>query len=153
MIAYRLAKKQYADDLSGKGAELTGGRWNSRGTPMVYTSESRALAMAEVAVHLPLGLLPKNFQLIEIQIPDDLPMKELKTSELPKNWNAIPPIHQTQEKGDSFIRENQHTLLKVPSAVVPGDYNYLINPHHPETKKIKLLKTEEFTFDSRLIKH
>lgn len=150
MIVYRITKKEYARDLSGKGAEISGGRWNSKGTRMVYTSESRALAMAEVAVHLSFGILPKNYQIVQIKIPEEIKVIDLKQSELPTGWNTIPPIHQTQEAGDYFIQKKEYAVMKVPSAVVPGDFNYLINPNHPESVEIKIKKTEDFIFDPRL---
>ena len=150
MIVFRLAKSKYSRDLSGKGAEKTGGRWNSKGVTMVYTSESRALCTAEIAVHIPLGIMPKDFELISVEIPDSIKIFELSVNDLPKDWNSIPHSGKTQKLGDKFIRENKHAVMKVPSAVVQGDFNYLINSDHEDAKNVKIIKLESFVFDQRL---
>jgi RES domain-containing protein len=150
MIVYRLAKEIYSSDLSGKGAEKSGGRWNSRGIAIVYTSESRALCTAEIAVHTPLGILPKDYQLITIEIPDGIKTRKILSNELPADWNSIPHSGKTQELGDFFIKENEFAVMKVPSAVVQGDSNYLINPNHQDTGEIQILKIEPFIFDQRM---
>lgn len=152
MKVYRLSRKKYAGELSGKGAALSGNRWNSKGVEMIYTSESRALAMAEVIVHLSLDVLPKDFVLLEIEIPDSIPIKKLSTKKLPENWNAFPHHPATQKLGDAFIKDGMFAVFQVPSAVVNGDSNILINPNHPDFKKIKIASQHPFLFDQRLIK-
>lgn len=152
MIVYRLSKQKYSDDLTGIGAELAGGRWNHKGTRVLYTSDSRALCTAEIAVHTPMGLVPKDYFLITIEIPDNLEMDELKKEDLPKNWRDFPYSGKTQEIGEDFINKRDILILKVPSAVVQGDYNYLINPSHKDFKKIKIKNKEPFSFDERLFK-
>lgn len=147
MIVYRLSKSRYAKDLSGKGAELVGGRWNSRGVAMLYTAQSIALCVAEVAVHLPLGILPKDYQLIHLEIPDDS-AKELK--KLPKDWQSFPHPHSTQRIGDDFIKKNDGLALKAPSVAVQGEYNFLLNPNFSTSQLIKIVKVEDFNFDKRL---
>ncbi|MEI6750273.1 MAG: RES family NAD+ phosphorylase [Bacteroidota bacterium] len=149
MIVYRLSKSKYSRDLSGKGAERSGGRWNSKGIAMVYTSESRALSTTEIAVHTPLGNIPKDYEIVSIEIPEDL-IGEVDINSLPSGWNSILHSRMTQEIGDRFISENNFLVLKVPSAVVPGDHNYLINPNHRDISKIKILLVERFSFDERL---
>ena len=150
MIVYRLAKAKYIHDLSGRGAEKTGGRWNSKGVAVVYTSESRALCLAEIAVHVSLGIVPKDYEIATIEIPDSINIFEISIDKLPKSWLSIPHSGDTQEKGDKLIKDNEHLIIKVPSAVVPGDFNYLINPNHSEIQKVKILNTEKFNFDDRL---
>ncbi len=150
MIVYRLAKSKYILDLSGKGAEKTGGRWNSKGVAVVYTSESRALCMAEIAVHVSLGIVPNHYEIASIQIPGSVNIHEISTHELQIGWKSIPHSGKTQEVGDNLIKENKYLVLKVPSAVVTGDFNYLINPNHKTFDKVKIVKTERFTFDDRL---
>jgi RES domain-containing protein len=149
MIVYRLSKSNYSRDLSGKGAERSGGRWNSKGVAMIYTGESRALCTAEIAVHTPLGNLPVNYEIISIEIPDEF-IGEVDSSSLPIGWNAIPHSHLTQDIGDRFISDCVYLILKVPSAVVQGDHNYLINPNHKEASKVKILEVKGFNFDKRL---
>lgn len=150
MIVFRLTKSTYKNGLSGRGAEIYGGRWNSKKTPMVYTSQSRALCMAEIAVHSPLGIIPKDYFLVTIEIPDDCKTKQVNETELPAGWTSIPHIHQTQELGDRFIQDAECLVLKVPSAVVQGDWNYLINPLHQDISLVKIISAEEFNFDKRL---
>jgi RES domain-containing protein len=150
MIVYRLSKSEYANDLSGSGARKAGGRWNSKGTAMIYTAESRALCTAEIAVHLPLGNIPKNYCMVSIEIPASIEIKELKVTELSRNWKSFPYIEKTQEIGDQFNSENRYTVIKVPSAVVPGDFNYLLNPGHVNFPGIRIIQKEPFNFDERL---
>lgn len=102
MIVFRLAKTEFAEDLSGKGAELSGGRWNHKGVPLLYTSESRALCVAEVAVHIPLGIVPKDYTLVSIEIPDSIKIHEIKKESLEKSWNVFPYKHSTKE----FLHDN-----------------------------------------------
>lgn len=150
MRVFRLSKKKYSKDLSGKGASKSDNRWNSKGTEIIYSAESRALAMAEVAVHLTLATLPSDYVMIEIDIPDDVQTKELELKDLPDNWNSHPPNVSTQKKGDEFIDSNDVCVLKVPSAAVQGDYNYLINPYHKQFSSIKIFEVKDFPFDKRI---
>ncbi len=152
MKVFRLSKKKYAEELSGKGASKSGNRWNSKGTEIIYTSESRALAMSEILVHLSLATLPKDFVMITIHIPDSLKFKEINHQILPENWNSHPPNNSTQKIGDAFIDSKDFCLLKVPSAVVKGDFNYLVNPFHKDFKKIKISEIVNFPFDERIFK-
>jgi RES domain-containing protein len=150
MIVYRLSKSAFAHDMTGRGAEKSGGRWNSKGTAVVYTSESRALCTVEIAVHTPLGYLPADYMIVSIEIPDDLPIKMISTEELPPEWFSAPHPHSTQEIGDLFVSAAAFPVLKVPSAVIRDEYNYIINPAHPGSSRIRITGTEPFSFDRRL---
>lgn len=150
MIVYRLSKGLYKQDLSGRGAELVGGRWNSKGTALVYTCESRALCTTEIAVHTPLGIVPFDYWLITIEVPDALPSYDLPQDQLPPDWKAFPHPNATQLLGDSFASEGKFLAMKVPSAVVQGDHNYLLNPRYPDFSQVKVLDFEPFPFDERL---
>ena len=152
MIVFRLSKATYALDLSGKGAEKTGGRWNSKGIPMVYTSSSRALCTAEIAVHLPLGLVPGGYNLTTLEIPERLGFEEPDLNLLASGWKSFPYIRVTQQVGDTFIKNKKSLVMRVPSAVVQGDYNFLINPMHVGITEILVVKTELFIFDERLFR-
>lgn len=152
MRVFRLSKRKYSKELNGKGAAKSGNRWNSKGTEIIYTAESRALAMAEVAVHLTLATLPSDYVLIEIEIPDNIIIKEIILKELDEDWNNHPPNSNTQKIGDEFIDSIKECILKVPSAVVQGDSNYLINPYHTDFKKIKIIEITDFPFDKRIFK-
>ena len=150
MRVFRLARKKYKAELNGKGAAKSDNRWNSKGTEIIYTAANRALAMAEVAVHLSLASLPDDFQILEIDIPNSVSKTTLKKASLPEEWNSFPHLTSTQAIGDSFIDERKSCILKVPSAVVPGEYNYLINPSHADFSKISIVSQEDFPFDTRL---
>jgi len=152
MRVFRLSKRKYSKELNGKGAAKSGNRWNSKGTEIIYTAESRALAMAEVAVHLTLATLPSDYVMIEIEIPDNIIIKEIILKELDEDWNNHPPNINTQKIGDEFIDSIKECLLKIPSAVVQGDSNYLINPYHTDFKKIKIIEITDFPFDKRIFK-
>lgn len=152
MIVYRLSSGKYERDLSGKGAKIAGGRWNSKGTSLLYTAQSRALCSVEIAVHVPFGRLPQNYMLLTIKFPDSVKIKTLSEKTLPSDWKRTPHLNSTQQIGDEFVRAREHLVLKVPSAVVQGDYNYLLNPHHLGFEKVKIIDVEPFEFDSRLFK-
>lgn len=150
MIVFRLSKSKYSKDLSGTGAEKSGGRWNSKGIALLYTSESRALCTTEIAVHTPLGNIPLDYEITSIEIPDDIKIRELATTELPDDWKSFPHAHSTQEIGDKFVTGGKFLVLKVPSVVVQGEYNYLLNPNHKDFKRINIKSIEPFNFDERL---
>lgn len=150
MRVFRLSKSKYSFDLSGKGAEMAGGRWNSKGKAVLYTGQSRALCTAEIAVHTPLGNIPTEYELVEITIPDGVEVKQIEISDLPSDWKSIPHSHATQEIGDKFLSENKFLVFKVPSAVVQGDFNFLINPVHKQFHEVEITLTESFDFDARL---
>lgn len=150
MRVFRLIRKKYGIELSGKGAALSGNRWNSKGTELIYCADSRALAMAEVAVHISLSILPKDYVMVEIEIPTSIFIASMITDDLPRNWNSFPHLLDTQKIGDDFVADRNNAVLKVPSAVVPGDFNFLINPHHPDFQAIKIVGQQDFPFDSRL---
>ncbi|MGL5111021.1 MAG: RES family NAD+ phosphorylase, partial [Flavobacterium sp.] len=137
---------------SGKGAAMCGARWNSKGTEIIYTAQSRALAMAEVAVHLSVATLPSDFVMLTLHIPDTMTISEIKVLDLQSDWNVFPSSFQTAGIGDRFIQQNDFAILKVPSAVVKGDYNFLIHPLHPDFKQIKIIEQVDFPFDKRIFK-
>jgi RES domain-containing protein len=152
MRVFRLIRKKYGIELSGKGAALSGNRWNSKGTELIYCADSRALAMAEVAVHLSLSILPKDYVMVEIDIPSEISIATLSKEDLPAHWSSFPHLLDTQQIGDAFVAERKNCVLKVPSAVVPGDFNFLINPYHPDFSGFRIVSQEDFPFDSRLFK-
>ena len=152
MLVYRLSRKAYKDQLSGFGASLHGQRWNSKGTEVIYTAASRALAFSEVAVHIPLGILPSDYYMLEISIPAEAAIERLEPSDYPRGWNTHPPSPSSQFIGDNFVRSKQALVLGVPSVVVSGDINYLINPHHPDFEQVSIVGSAPFPFDSRLFK-
>jgi RES domain-containing protein len=152
MIVFRLCRSRYTDFLSGLGAEKYGGRWNSKGVSLVYTSSSRSLCTTELAVHLPLGIVPADFRIASIEIPVKVKIKTITVADLAADWRVFPHPFSTKLLGDGFVKKNKHAVCKVPSAVVPGDFNFLLNPHHKDFHLIKVRKVEDFEFDERLFK-
>jgi len=152
MEVFRLARKKYPIELSGKGASISGARWNSKGAEIIYCAQNRALAMAEVLVHLSLATLPSDFVMLTIDIPDDIVIEILDLTNLNIDWNIFPSTFETPLLGDDFIKRNEACVLKVPSAVVKGDFNFLINPYHADFTKIKITEQNDFPFDKRIFK-
>ncbi|MFL0682613.1 RES domain-containing protein [Algoriphagus aquaeductus] len=155
MFVFRIEREKYLNStLSGIGASLSEGfRWNSLSTRMVYTAESRALAILEVSVHLDIQEdLPTDRNLITLEIPDDVEILELDPLDLPLNWDSKPPILETQLIGDEFVQQQEAAVLRVPSAIVPEEFNYLINPLHPDAQRIRMTASKSLIFDSRLRK-
>jgi len=153
MIVYRISKKEYIHDLSGIGAGLHGGRWNLKGLNMVYTSGSIALASLEYLVHNYHLLSTTTVCLAKIEIGVPKPIIEYPIEELPKDWNLqMSSLLSTQNIGKKFLQEQHNYVLKVPSAVVPGEFNLLLNPlhaHHAQTKIMEVI--DPFVFDQRLL--
>lgn len=143
-----------AHDLSGKGAEKTGGRWNPVGAPLVYTSQTRALACLETIVHLNSGGLPLNRYLVEISVPEALFAKAttLEAASLPVGWDAEPPGKVSTDAGLGWLKVKSSALLFVPSVIVPEEQNVLINPLHPDAASITAKKVRKWTYDPRLTK-
>jgi RES domain-containing protein len=152
MKAYRIAKIRYINDLSGSGAKRYGGRWNHKGTSMIYTSENRALATVEYLVHVPLSIVPAHLSLVTLQIPDKITPKAISKSDLPGNWREYPAPSKLAELGTNWANKNEALLLRVPSAVVEHEYNILINPLHPDMKHVSIAQIERYTVDKRLFR-
>ncbi len=152
MEIYRLSREKFAATSSGKGAALKGARWNSIGVELIYTASNRSLAMAEVAVHFTLATLPDDYMITTIFVPDDISIQKRTVADLPNEWNTFPHPSTTQAIGDQFIADNKFCVLQIPSAVTLGDYNLLINPNHPDFKRIKIIAIDKFPFDKRIFK-
>lgn len=146
MIVYRCALKIRSKDLSGLGAFMHGGRWNSPGVYMLYTAENNVLAAFEVALRIPLEYISKDYVMVPIEIQGSYSYTEPL---LPKNWHLKPDI--TRSTGDNFIKKADSLLMKVPSALISDSYNYLINPQHPDMKNVKALEPRPILFDKRLM--
>lgn len=146
MIVYRCSLKKWIKDLSGRGAYLHGGRWNSPGRSIIYTAGNNVLAALEVAMRIPLEFISSDYLMIALEIPDETNIYKPK---LPANWNI--DLEITQKIGDDFLTKGKHLLMKVPSALISDSYNILINPDHADSKKIKLLEPRTILFDKRLM--
>lgn len=152
MLVYRIAKASYARDLTGSGARLYGGRWNHRGAPIVYTSETRALATVEYLVHVSMPSAPTELTMAAIEIPDEIVPEEVAISSLPENWREHPAPAFLADLGTQWARSTRGLLLRVPSAVVAHEYNILINPMHPDARRVAVIEQEPCRLDARLLK-
>lgn len=147
---FRIAKARHARNaFDGKGARRYGGRWNSPGTPLVYTSATRALAALELLVHLQASELLTGYVLVEATFDAAL-VERLGPVRLPRDWKAFPSPAVLQEIGDRWAAERRSAVLEVPSAVVPAESNFLLNPRHPDFTKISVGRSGRFAFDPRL---
>jgi RES domain-containing protein len=148
MIVYRISNCTYVSDLSGKGAALYGARWNSKDVYVVYTAQSRALALLEAVVHI--GKMPsQGYCMIAITIPDDS-IEYFPLEKLPVGWAGNPPADYLKAIGDQFIRSNKCLALEIPSVLMMEEHNYLINPAHPDFKKITVTAQRAIKLDERL---
>ena len=147
MEVYRITLAKYAGQLIAPGTEA---RWNSRGYFVIYTAGSRALACLENLVHRDSEGLKSIFKVIVINIPDEVEITTITETGLPENWTKSNKLHHTRQIGNTWLSSQTSCVLKVPSAVIKGEFNFLINPAHPSFSKIKIKALEEFEFDSRL---
>jgi RES domain-containing protein len=140
-----------ADDLTGAGAKVTGGRWNEAGTPLVYTSETRALACVETVVHLNAGGLPLNRYLVQIELPDAAwASATIFDPRAHVGWEAEPAGRVSIRYGTDWVRSASSLLLIVPSVIVPEERNVLINPLHPDAASLVAIKQRRWTYDPRI---
>lgn len=151
MFVYRISQSKYANFLSPPGIAA---RWNSAGKRIVYTGGSLALSCLEMLVHKSgASLASGNFSLSIISIDDSLMINEITAEQLQHlhpQWHQIINYPVTQEIGDKWLREGKSAILKVPSAIIDSEYNYLINPDHPGFSKVEIANVSKFTFDPRL---
>jgi len=146
MFVYRISKKSYINDLSGIGAGLHGGRWNPKGVNMVYSSSSIALASLEYLFHNYHLLSTDKLCLAKIEVGSPSPLLEYKSKELPENWNLqLGTQYASQQIGKDFILSGICYVMKVPSAIVPGEFNLLLNPYHSQHSRTKILEMDFFT--------
>ena len=138
-----------ANDLSGTGAKMTGGRWNSKGTPVVYCATNIALAILETVHYLRSGALPFNRYLVRIDIPDGVWDARQLLDPLPGGWDAVPAGTTARMAGDSWARAGASALLLVPSVIAPDEYNVLINPLHRDAVLIKATTIKRWIYDPR----
>lgn len=148
---YRLSVDPYSEDLSGFGASIAGGRWNRPGYRVLYTAGSRALATLEVLVHVPATFVPKGYHLLTIRIPEDS-MQTVPLDQLPDGWNGPTPPSVIKDITETWVAENKFLVLKVPSAVVAGEFNLLLNPAHSRFSAVHTTDNQPYSFDPRLLR-
>jgi RES domain-containing protein len=150
MRLWRLTRATHAAaPLSGQGAAIAGGRWNSPGVRLAYTSTSRPLAVLEMLVHVTRDTVPPEMILIPIDVPDRW---VAQPERLPAEWSNLPISAGARNLGDTWVQEARSVALLVPSIVLPAERNVLINPAHPQIRRVRVLPPERFAFDRRLLR-
>jgi len=152
ITAWRIVKAKHgAGAFDGEGARVEGGRWNSPGTPVVYTSQSVALAVLEMLVHLGRSSILHAYVLIPCTF-DEAVVSRLDPKRLPRNWRSYPAPPELQLIGDEWVKSGISAVLEMPSAVIETDANYLLNPRHRDFHAIRVMDPQPFEFDPRLLK-
>ncbi|HET8855251.1 MAG TPA: RES family NAD+ phosphorylase [Salinimicrobium sp.] len=149
MFVYRITNKKFANNLSGIGAAINGGRWNKKGTPVIYAGESREITLLETIVHTPPMLIP-NLDILTLEIPDNS-IKEIKLFDLPKKWSNYPAPSILSKLGEEWVKNMDSIALRVPSCIIHTAYNYILNCQHPDFETVRVIKHEDFSLDPRLI--
>lgn len=147
MLVYRITKAAYADRLVASGGAA---RWNERGQFVIYTAATRALACLENVVHRSGEGLLDGFRVMVIEVPDDLVIETITVDKLPGNWFDFHQYDTCQRMGGDWLRRGQSAVLRVPSAIIAHEWNYLLNPAHPAFTRLRLVRTEPFIFDPRI---
>ncbi|HUZ61600.1 MAG TPA: RES family NAD+ phosphorylase [Hanamia sp.] len=148
MIVFRLTTGKYANDISGTGAKIYGGRWNPVGLAGLYASQYISLAILEILVRATKATSPDSYTLTSFEIPDN-GVYQVQMKKIKNNWKF--DLKYTQGIGEDFLNENKSVSLQVPSAIVPQENNFLLNPLHPDFKKVKIISSELLELDKRLI--
>lgn len=152
LVAWQIVQARHADvAFTGEGARLYGGRWNHKGTMMVYTAGSVSLAALEMLAHLETHQLLNDYVCLPISFDETLCYK-LDLDNLPDDWRSDPAPASTRDIGTQWVRGLSSVVLAVPSALVPLEMNFLINPQHPDFDKLDMGDAQAFQYDPRLIK-
>lgn len=149
MEVYHLGKTKFANQLTGEGAKLHGGRWNLIGSPCMYASESKALCVLEYLANVKADDMPSSLSITVYSLPDKS-WKAFDITDLPKNWFQIPAPEETKRWGTQHLKANKFLALKIPSAILSSEFNFLLNPLHADFKKVKIKEVHSFTFDTRI---
>src|SRR6266516_1424930 len=145
--AWRIVvKSEAATAFSGEGAWRYGGRWNSRNVRVIYVSEHQSTAALEVFVHNKPFSPNEKYKAFHLEWPDSL-TERFRAKKLPENWRVLPPPRETREIGDCWIGEQRSAVLALPSAISPVDKNFLLNPEHPDFKRIRIASSADYDFD------
>lgn len=150
--AWRIAAttpRHTADDLSGGGAELEGGRWNSVGMPAVYASENISLALLETIAHVHGRDVPINRYLVRINVPNDIWRKRIALMSPPEGWSEVPPGYSSARTGDDWLKARSSALLIVPSVIVPEECTIILNPRHSDAQRISATTLRKWNYDTR----
>jgi RES domain-containing protein len=151
MIIYRVGNAAYAKDLTGNGAKLNGGRWNNISVPCIYTAESRALAVLEYSVNVPLSAILRALSITTIDT-GRTSIQELSISDLPGDWMVSPAPSSVKELGSQLLKNMEAAIIKIPSIIIPEEFNYILNPAHPDAKNFRIADVKDFVYDIRIKK-
>ncbi len=149
MLVYRVGATKYANDLTGEGAKLNGGRWNHVGIPCIYAGESRAIVLLEYSAHVSIDNIKRALSFTTFSVPDDS-ILELYTADLPGNWKDFPHPRETRDLGSQLLKENEYLLLKFPSAIIQEESIYILNPNHALMKKVSVKEVRDYAYDIRV---
>jgi RES domain-containing protein len=148
-VVWRIARRPHAVDRLGTGARLNGGRWNRRGTAVIYAGRTIAIAALERFVHLA-GIVPPDLVLVRVELPHDSPAEEVALADLPEGWDLVPPGPASMDFGTRWARENRSLVLYVPSALVREERNAILNPNHSGFRAVRMIVEREFRYDARM---
>jgi RES domain-containing protein len=152
-LVYRLLRQPFAaTPFDGEGSYRFGGRWSHPGTRMVYTAEHLSLAMVEYLAHLDPDRPPTDLVLAKAEIPDDVSRLSCTADELPPDWRRYPAPEVLADLGSDFVKDEKAAIMIVPSVLATVENNWLFNPAHPDFRRIKVLDTEPFQYDPRLLR-
>ncbi|MEO6136333.1 MAG: RES family NAD+ phosphorylase [Ginsengibacter sp.] len=146
---YRIGRKKYANDLTGEGARLFGGRWNHKSVPCIYASESRALSLLEYTVNISIEEIPRALSITTIEIPDSS-IQKISVAKLPGNWQKSPAPTETKDFGVALFKSSIYSVFRIPSTILPDEFNYLLNPLHADSKHFKIVDVVDFIYDLRI---
>jgi RES domain-containing protein len=147
MELFRVVREKYHQDLSGEGAFRYGGRWNTKERYALYTASSRSLGILETLVHLHTPRPPEDYVIVVLYVPDHLAVQNISLSALSQNWRE--QHNETQQMGNTWLAGAATPLLRIPSVIVPSEYNFMLNPRHADYKELKIIQVEPLTFDTR----
>lgn len=150
MLTWRICRRAH-QKLDGGGARLSGGRWNSEGVALVYSSSTLSLAALEFLVHVDIEDAPDDLVAMAIKVPDDASANVVALADLPRDWPKVPDHPACVAIGDTWVRPGAALLLRVPSAVIPEEGNVLINPRHPQSVEVVVQSVRPFAFDPRVL--
>lgn len=149
MKVFRVGRTKHLRDLTGEGARLFGGRWNHKGVACVYASENMALAVLEYTVNTNVDDIPRALSIATIEIPGSN-ILSLSIADLPGNWNEAPAPAETKDLGTRLLLAAEYAVIKLPSAVIPFEHNFLLNPLHADSKAFKIVEVRDLVYDVRI---
>jgi RES domain-containing protein len=151
MLVYHLGHTRFADQLTGEGAKLHGGRWNKIGTPCIYTSESKSLSVLEYTANVRLEEMPASLSFTVYEIPQK-GLKLIDNDLLPANWQELPSPEETKLLGSLLLQDNSIIAMRVPSTIIPSEYNFILNPLAKTFGAVRIIDIQPFKLDKRIKK-